>query len=395
MLLQIFITIGASQALALSILLLLKRQKKPADHLLSLTLLLMFAIIMLFNYRYELLSTRMPLCLHSFTLAYLALPVFYQYIRTSTKDACDGSWTKTWPHFIPFVGVVGLMSYFYLPMPWAQQAELLDTIHTSDGPLWFQIVYFGLFLGMFPVYLWLSLRELQQHEHYVLTCFSYKEDVSLNWLNRFVWALATVWVGFIIFEVVGGRLYTAPVAESGMYLAFLVFVGSISYLGLYGLRQQTIFLDPIPESVREPLPVAEEKNLPATPTSRESSSESAAALAQLLRVMQDEEPHRRPRLTISELAELCGMPAHQLSRLLNEALGQHFFDFINEYRIDTFKELATDPGNASYTLLSLAYEAGFNSKSTFNAIFKKSTGMTPSAYLRQVRQSGVVEPATT
>lgn len=392
MLLQILITIGASQALALSILLLLKRHKKLADHLLSLTLMLMFAIIMLFNYRYELLATRLPICLHSFTLAYLALPVFYQYIRTSTKTECDGSWRKTWPHFIPFLTVVGLMSYFYLPMPLAQQAELLTTIHTGSGPLWFQLVYFGLFLGMFPLYLWLCLRELQQHEHYVVTCFSYKEDVSLNWLNRFVWSLAIVWVGFIVFEVVGGRMYTAPMAESGMYLAFLVFVGSISYLGLYGLRQQAIFLDPVPaptqtkietqpqqtETERDPLPVQERE----------------AALAHLQHIMHKHEPHRQPRLTISELAELCDMPAHQLSRLLNEELGQHFFDFINQYRVQTFQELVTEPQNESYTLLALAYDAGFNSKSTFNAIFKKTTGMTPSAYVRQLRQSGHIEPTT-
>lgn len=393
MLLQILITIGASQALALSILLLLKRHKKLADHLLSLTLMLMFVIIMLFNYRYELLATHLPLCLHSFTLAYLALPVFYQYIRTSTKRECDGSWRKTWPHFMPFLMVVGLMSYFYLPMPWAQQAELLTTIHTGSGPLWFQLVYFGLFLGMFPLYLWLCLRELQQHEHYVLTCFSYKEDVSLNWLNRFVWALAIVWLGFIVFEVVGGRIYTAPMAELGMYLAFLVFVGSISYLGLYGLRQQTIFIDPVPAPTQpriEPQPQQTEKERDPVP-----AQERKAALAHLQHIMRQHKPHRQPRLTISELAELCDMPPHQLSRLLNEELGQHFFDFINQYRVQTFQGLVTEPQNESYTLLALAYDAGFNSKSTFNAIFKKTTGMTPSAYVRQLRQSGNVEPTTT
>lgn len=393
MLLQIVITIGASQALALSILLLLKRQKKPADHLLSLTLMLMFAIIMLFNYRYELLATRLPLCLHSFTLAYLALPVFFHYIKTSTREVCTTSWYTSWPHFVPFLGVVGLMGAFYLPMPWAQQAVLLEILHTGTGPLWFQAVYYGLFLGMFPVYLWLSLRELQQYEHYVLTCFSYKEDVSLNWLNRFVWALAVVWLAFILFEVVGGRFYPGAVAETGIDLAFLVFVGSISYLGLYGLRRQMIFLDPVPGAAQAVLPAGV-----ATTTPEEQvlsvEPDVQADLQHLRQIMREQEPHRRPRLTLSELADACAMPSHQLSRLLNDALGQHFFDFVNQYRVETFKELAARPENASFTLLALAYEAGFNSKSTFNAIFKQSTGMTPSAYVRQLRQSDGLEPAT-
>lgn len=391
MLFQILITIGASQALALSILLLLKRQRHIKDHLLSMTLMLMFGIIMLFNYREELLATHLPLCLHSFTLAYLVLPIFYHYIRAATIDQCPGITRGTLPHFVPFMIIAVLMATNYLPMPWEEQVLLLDAIHHGGGPLWFQVVYYGLFFLMFPFYLWRSLRELQKHEEYLLTRFSYTENVGLGWLNRFVWAVAIVWVGFVVFEVIGGQVMDYRTNGLGMNMAFLLFVGCISTLGIYGLRYQAIFVDPAE-------PVSEKPVVPLTTSQTEEPKadpeETARQLQHLRRIMEEEKPHLQPRLTLQDLAQICEMPPHQLSRLINDALGQHFFDFINGYRVQTFQQLVVDPQKQSFTLLALAHEAGFNSKSTFNAIFKKVTGITPSTYARQVRSSDGLEPAT-
>ncbi len=391
MLFQILITIGASQALALSILLLLKRQRHIKDHLLSMTLMLMFGIIMLFNYREELVATQMPLCLHSFTLAYLVLPVFYQYIRAATIDQCPGITRGTLPHFIPFLIVAVLMAINYLPMPWEEQVVLLDAIHQGGGPRWFQVIYFGLFFAVFPFYLWRSLRELQKHEEYLLTRFSYTENVSLGWLNRFVWAVAIVWVGFVVFEVIGGQILEYEANGLGMNMAFLVFVGCISALGIYGLRYQSIFVDPAQPVSDKPVVPHDDSNAEIPKT---DPHENARQLSHLRAIMDEQKPHLQPRLTLQDLAEICEMPAHQLSRLINDSLEQHFFDFINGYRVRTFQELVVDPGKQSFTLLALAHEAGFNSKSTFNAIFKKVTGTTPSAYARKVRSSDGLEPAT-
>jgi len=391
MLFQILISIGASQALALSILLLLKRQRHMKDHLLSMTLILMFGIIMLFNYREELVASQLPLCLHSFTLAYLVLPVFYQYIRAATIDQCPGITRGTLPHFIPFLIVAVLMATNYLPMPWEEQVLLLDEIHQGGGPLWFQVIYYGLFFLMFPFYLWRSLQELQKHEEYLLTRFSYTEKVSLGWLNRFVWAVAIVWVGFVLFEVIGGQLMDYRTNGLGMNMAFLVFVGCISALGMYGLCYQSIFLDPA-EPVSEKLVVPLE-DVPPQVTDPDPD-ETARQLQHLRRVMLEQKPHLQPRLTLQDLAEICEMPPHQLSRLINDALGQHFFDFVNGYRVQTFQELVLDSEKQTFTLLALAHEAGFNSKSTFNAIFKKVTGTTPSAYARKVRSADGFEPVT-
>ena len=71
-------------------------------------------------------------------------------------------------------------------------------------------------------------------------------------------------------------------------------------------------------------------------------------------------------------------------------MGKNFYTLINEYRIEEFKALASDDKNSHLTLLALAYDSGFNSKSAFNLVFKKQTGETPSQFLRTLRVSQVV-----
>ncbi|MCB0635420.1 MAG: helix-turn-helix domain-containing protein [Lewinella sp.] len=90
-----------------------------------------------------------------------------------------------------------------------------------------------------------------------------------------------------------------------------------------------------------------------------------------------------PRLSLRELAQQLGLSPNQLSLVLNEGLGQNFNSFVNHYRVEAFKALAKDPAHAHLTILGLAYECGFNSKTVFNTYFKQQTGMTPRAFMRE------------
>jgi AraC-like DNA-binding protein len=102
----------------------------------------------------------------------------------------------------------------------------------------------------------------------------------------------------------------------------------------------------------------------------------------LLQFMEEEEPYLNPGLSLRSLAEQIEVHPNKLSWLLNESLGKNYNTFINEYRVAHFKKLALDPANAHISLLGLAYESGFNSKTVFNTYFKKATGMTPRAFLK-------------
>lgn len=102
----------------------------------------------------------------------------------------------------------------------------------------------------------------------------------------------------------------------------------------------------------------------------------------LLSFMEEEEPYLNPQLSLRGLAEQIQIHANQLSWLLNEKLGKNFNAFINAYRVQRFTQLAQDPNNAHISLLGLAYESGFNSKTVFNTYFKRTFGMTPKAFLK-------------
>jgi TolB-like protein/AraC-like DNA-binding protein/Tfp pilus assembly protein PilF len=104
---------------------------------------------------------------------------------------------------------------------------------------------------------------------------------------------------------------------------------------------------------------------------------------QLLSYMEEEEPFLNPTLSLRDLAAQIELHPNKLSWLLNESLGKNYNTFINQYRVAHFKALAVDPANAHISLLGLAYESGFNSKTVFNTYFKKEVGMTPRAFLKQ------------
>lgn len=103
----------------------------------------------------------------------------------------------------------------------------------------------------------------------------------------------------------------------------------------------------------------------------------------LMQFISSEKPFLISNLSLRSLAEQVEIHPNKLSWLLNEQLGKNFNEFINHFRIQYFKNLATDPSNSHISLLGLAYESGFNSKTVFNTYFKKETGLTPKEFIQQ------------
>ncbi len=106
---------------------------------------------------------------------------------------------------------------------------------------------------------------------------------------------------------------------------------------------------------------------------------------ELTSLMEVKQPYLDPFLTLRDLAEMMGIPANQLSQLLNEGFDQNFSEFVNTYRLEQFKSEIRKPEKQQFTLLAIAFECGFNSKTVFNSFFKKTMGITPSKYLKSVR----------
>jgi YesN/AraC family two-component response regulator len=109
---------------------------------------------------------------------------------------------------------------------------------------------------------------------------------------------------------------------------------------------------------------------------------SRIIIKKLEEFIEQESPYLNPDLSLRLLAELIEIHPNQLSWLLNKKINKNFNEFINHYRVSHFKTLALDTSNSHISLIGLAYESGFNSKTTFNTYFKKETGFTPSEFIK-------------
>jgi len=112
----------------------------------------------------------------------------------------------------------------------------------------------------------------------------------------------------------------------------------------------------------------------------EDSIERNKAIEQLQQYMIEQEPFLDAALTLQELSSQLNIPSRKLTLIINKHLGQHFFDFVNHYRIEKAKEYLHDFANNKLTIQQVFYDVGFNSKSSFNTAFKKSTGLTPTEF---------------
>jgi AraC-like DNA-binding protein len=158
------------------------------------------------------------------------------------------------------------------------------------------------------------------------------------------------------------------------YLLLLITAMSMYAIGYFLVSSPGIFkTGPMPE-LQSP------ESVTAAPVnSPESTDKSGTLRMQLLRHMDAAKPYRKSDLKISDLADTVGIPTYQLSQLINEGFKVKFYDFINQYRVDEAKKLLVED-TRGYKILAIAYEVGFNSKATFNRVFKNSTGLTPSEF---------------
>jgi AraC-like DNA-binding protein len=159
----------------------------------------------------------------------------------------------------------------------------------------------------------------------------------------------------------------------------------IIVLGFFGIRQSQLFPEPcdeddIKEIQKKKEEVLEEKTLGTYKYPRLSDADLRNYRAQLDDNMANEKPYLDSDLTLAQLADMLNLPKKRLTEAINRNFNKNFYNYINDYRIIELKQRLQDPLNDFKTVLVMAYEVGFNSKTTFNTYFKKSVGMTPTQF---------------
>jgi AraC-like DNA-binding protein len=290
------------------------------------------------------------------------------------------------PHFlIVAAGIVLTLPLIQTAHPGADFADPTHTpsathsliIHTA------MLACVVLFLCQVPYYLRQSIRILAQHSDRAKALFSNLEDKSLNALRVLIFAVVAKWfVGLLralhcltLGKDTGWGLFFAAL-EVSVTLGALIFV----------MRQSTVFNVDERKLVRdlfdEPADPAEE---PGTKYARSSLDAPTRTRIQrkLHQAMNGMQRFRDSRLTLRGLSQEIKESPHYVSQVINQDLGSNFYDFVNGHRIDSARQaLARE---ADKTVLQIALEVGFNSKSTFNSAFRRHVGMTPTEYRQSLR----------
>lgn len=388
-----FYTLGIGISFFLSFLLFTKEGHSLADRILASWLVLMGIHLLLFYtfITYKLYDYPNLLGVH-FPLPLMHGPFLYLYARAIT-----GRLRKPLPvlllHFLP-----ALISYaFLIPFFMLTPGEKINVFRNNGAgyETFLTINYTAIILSGIT-YVVLTLMLHRKHKKNILNQFSYTEKINLDWILYLMYAIALIW----IFVLLGND-----------DLVFGSATFFVLFIGYFGIRQTGIFNSrpPKPDLVKngpqkENYSVEDNNSLaPNTDPEEEApaedesvewndgkkkysksglSEETAGELHRRLNTLMEESHlYREPDLSLSELARNLGTHPNHLSQVINEKEGKNFFDYINTLRTREFIRIAADPNNKKFSLLGLAFECGFKSKSSFNKYFKKVTGYSPTEYL--------------
>ena len=237
----------------------------------------------------------------------------------------------------------------------------------TRDPVHFQIALFTcgaaifLFLAFTTSYVIRALRLQARHRAEMRRQFANTDDVSLDWLRSMLFLFLGVW----LFVAIKQALWLAGLSSQAFYgaLAFSELL-AIAAFAHYGLRQPALSFDPADAARGPRAPIL--------------SDERASRIAAKLNAALDSDRlYARSDLSLRTLCDVTGVTKNHISETLSQHLGVNFFDFVNRRRVEEAKRLLTETDE---TVLAIGYEVGFNSRSTFNAAFKKHVGSTPSDY---------------
>lgn len=220
-----------------------------------------------------------------------------------------------------------------------------------------------------------SIRSLKEYETNLRANYSEVETRSLSWLRNIL--IAGLLLTFIWLIV--------TISDYG-FLPFNETLAQISLLGLSALIYWVGYSMIIRQELLEtPIFAISNAKVASVSETTELSIKADEYYKQLINLMTLDKVYQDSNLNMTILSEKTGLSNSYLSQIINQKEGKNFFDFINGYRVKDVQEKIIDPKFEHYTILAIAQEAGFKSKSTFNNFFKKTTGKTPSEYRKQVK----------
>ena len=308
----------------------------------------------------------LPLLLGPF-LYFYTKSVLYKNYRF-TLDNCL--------HLIPFFILFASTEYFYLVQSENAQVQILSNLREHHFPKLLTIVSSMIFI-QFLLYVIFSLRQVSIYRKVSGQYFSDRKHIDVSWL----YTTLIFFISIIIISGLNGIFAQTSLAKYYLFVFNFVILAMLIYIirvlfkflrtpNLFPFTEEEVALSKLPSSLK-------------TSHSDPENIDTDKIVLTVKQHMQNNKPYLEPELTLEQLAAQLSLKPRLLSQIINKMLGQNFFDFINRYRIEEASRLLTNPKDKKITILEVLYEVGFNSKSSFNTLFKKYTGLTPSEFKKK------------
>lgn len=316
-------------------------------------------------------------------------PLIYFYVRTVLYPQ-RGFTKKDWLHFVPgAIYLAWCAVVFVVDRIILRRYYLMNGEQDPDFDSWY------IFVGLISllIYGWLSIRLYNQYRKAVVQQASFADDVAYRWIRNFLFAYLIYFLFSLVFG--GLSLVGANIGYTGDWWYYFFFGLIFCYMAINGHAhsvESTTGLR-LPLVLEKHVALAEDEDEPSgtkqlkAPTDAERKQpvvpapEIEAWKEKLYMAVVTNRLFSNPELTLADVAAAVGANTSIVSRTINSGFGQNFNDFINSYRVAEVQQKLEAGAGAQMTIMSLAYDAGFNSKPTFNRAFKKFTGKNPKDFL--------------
>ncbi|MBP2618660.1 helix-turn-helix domain-containing protein [Chryseobacterium jejuense] len=339
-----------------SLLILGKKKKKTQDFLLAIWFLIIGVHLVFFILLRSESYLKYPYLLgYELLLPFMHGPMLYLYILSVTgRNPGKKAWLLNW---VPVLIIYLILLQFLMLSPDDRMKVYQNKGKGYEG-LSDAIKVLMNFSGV--VYVSLSLLAVRKYKKLISNQYSNTEKINLNWSYYLITGIALIWMAVIIRNDI---------------LIFSMVVLFILVAAYFGISRVGILDLPAAERSDEKELVKYKKNSPGDTIIQNVYEKLIAQMAQ-------EKLYKDPDLNLNYVAQLLDVHPNILSQVINSVENKNFYDYINRHRIEEFKRIACLPENQKYTILSLAFESGFNSKTSFNRNFKKYMNCSPREFLK-------------
>lgn len=377
---MIFI-IGASIAFFLEFILIAKKNKSLSDKVLTLWMFVLGTHLLLQYFEFKGLDFTYHFLLGVMTpFPLIHGPLLYLYVLTLTTGLTKLRWFD-YLHALPVVLLVLRMVPFFL-LPGPEKVAFVNQL-AIERNLLMNVVLLSIMLSG-VLYIIFSLILLRKFRKKLASNYSYTDKINLDWLRNLILGMVVVWT----IVVVGHSLDNVLNIDIGPATDFLIYLSLSAFvlvIGYFGIQQTDIFAGRIPMEIT----AKKAGEVVKTDSERYQKSGLKAAqaeklLSELQNYMQQDKPYLDHKLTLTDLANALKIHPNYLSQVINDKLNMNFYDFINKARLDEFLKMVNSPKSKHLTILALALDSGYSSKSSFNKFFKRTMVKTPSQHIKSI-----------